>query len=59
MSRFDTAMICLACDDLERAHPAWAAAVRLDCEAIRRGDYNYPGPGLPAGFIVPNEEKQP
>lgn len=47
MSWFNTEMICLACQARERAHPDFAAAKAAEEAAVRRGDYNFPGVGLP------------
>lgn len=46
-SYFDTQMICLACDK-RGAHPDFERARRAELEAVKAGDYNYPGIGLPA-----------
>jgi len=46
-SYFDTAMICAACDDRERQSPRFEEARRREHEAVRAGDMNYPGTGLP------------
>lgn len=48
MSSFDEDSICLACVRAERAHPAYRRAVEADDAAIRGGDFNYSGIGLPA-----------
>jgi hypothetical protein len=47
MSKFNTQQICLECKDKERAHPLYAEADRAETEAVRRGDYNFPGIGKP------------
>jgi hypothetical protein len=46
-SYFNTELICEACDAAERAHPQFDEARRIETEAVRRGDYNFPGIGLP------------
>ncbi len=48
MSRFNTDMICLACQDREKAHPAYPAAAQAEAAAVRRGERNFPGIGKPA-----------
>lgn len=53
-SYFDTAMICLGCDQLERAMPEYESAKKAEAEACKRGDFNFPGVGLPMGRVVPN-----
>lgn len=44
---FNTEQICLQCKAIEKAHPAYAEAARLEREAVLRGDYNFGGVGLP------------
>lgn len=46
VSRFSTEEICLTCDQEERLAPNYAEAHRVEAEAVRRGDYNFPGIGL-------------
>ena len=50
MSKFDTAMLCMTCKTEEQKHPAYEEADRAELDAVRRGDYNFPGVGLPAGY---------
>jgi hypothetical protein len=40
-------MICFNCSDLERAHPKYREAREAELEALKRGDYNFPGIGKP------------
>jgi hypothetical protein len=47
MSRFNTDLICSTCDHAERQHPDYEKAVQAELEAIRQGDFNFPGIGLP------------
>lgn len=47
-SYFNTEKICFECRDKEEAHPEFAEARRIELEAVKRGDYNFPGIGLPA-----------
>lgn len=49
-SYFNTETICFTCADLERKHPEFEEARRVENEAVARGDYNFPGVGLPAGL---------
>lgn len=49
-SYFNLETICLPCRALEEAHPSFPAAQRAETAAVRRGDYNYPGVGLPPGL---------
>ncbi len=46
-SMFNVEQICMECMNRERAHPLYAEAVRAETEACRRGNYNFPGIGLP------------
>ncbi len=47
MSYFNTDQICLECEEREISHPDYARAVETENEAVRRGEFNYPGIGLP------------
>ena len=47
MSIFNSQMICLECDKQERAHTLHAAAKEAELDAIRQGEMNFPGIGLP------------
>lgn len=46
-SYFNTEQICLECDEAERAHPSYEEALRVELAAVRSGDFNFPGIGLP------------
>lgn len=48
MSKFNTQIICGDCKDSETQHPDYAAADQAEVEAVRSGNYNFPGVGLPA-----------
>ena len=52
-SYFNTQMICGECDRRERAHPQFANAQRVEGEAVRRGDFNFAGVGLPSDLSGP------
>ena len=43
MSVFNEDVICMNCKEEEKKDPDYDAAVRAEQEAIRRGDYNFPG----------------
>ena len=43
MSIFNQDVICLPCKEKEKLDPDYDAAVRAEQEAIRNGDYNFPG----------------
>lgn len=47
MSMFNTDRICMECKSKEKAHPAYKDAVEADHAAIRAGNYNFDGIGLP------------
>jgi hypothetical protein len=39
--------LCLDCKKKEEAHPAYERARKAEQDAVRRGDRNFPGIGLP------------
>ena len=45
MSMFNTEEICMDCKALEEMRPDYKQAVETDEQAIRRGDFNFPGIG--------------
>lgn len=47
-SYFNTDQICLGCSEIEREHPQFEEARRVETEHCARGDFNFPGIGLPA-----------
>lgn len=47
MSIFNTDWICDDCQDVECRHRDYPKARKAELEACKRGDYNYPGIGLP------------
>jgi uncharacterized protein (DUF983 family) len=47
-SIFNTQMICLNCIKKEREHPDFERARETEIQAVRRGDYNFPGIGKPS-----------
>lgn len=50
MSRFNTQMCCMKCLDLEKKHPKYHVAETLEIAAIKQGNYNFQGIGLPSGY---------
>ncbi len=46
-SMFNTQQICFECKQKEKAHPDYEKARKAEGEAVRAGDYNFPGIGLP------------
>lgn len=63
VSYFNTARICLPCDEIERKHPDFAEAQRVEGEAVMAGEMNHPGIGLPPGLrdasIAAREQREP
>lgn len=50
-SYFNTELICFGCRRKEEEHPLFETARRIETEAVKNGDYNYPGIGLPVELI--------
>lgn len=48
MSIFNTQMICMDCEQKERAHPRFEEAMDAEMEALRSGNFNFPGIGKPS-----------
>jgi len=46
-SYFNTDQICLGCWKKEKAHPDYERARTVEGDALLRGDFNFPGVGLP------------
>lgn len=46
MSMFNTQTICMECKEKERSNPRYKEAVQADCDAVKRGDFNFKGVGL-------------
>jgi recombinational DNA repair protein (RecF pathway) len=46
-SWFNQEMICLECNEKERAHPAFETAKQAEREAVLQGNYNFVGIGKP------------
>lgn len=47
MSYFNTDTLCMDCQEKESKHPLYDDAVRAEFDAVRMGNYNFPGIGLP------------
>ena len=47
MSMFDVALICMECWECEKQHPSYQVAVDAEKSAIKNGDSNFQGIGLP------------
>ena len=56
MSWFNTDVICLECSEAEKAHPDYDKARDAEEAAVRSGNLNFAGVGLPEELRVkPNE----
>jgi hypothetical protein len=55
MSWFNTDNLCLDCQAEEAAHPQYAEARAAEEAAVRRGDFNFPGVGLPPDLVKETE----
>jgi hypothetical protein len=53
MSLFNEQMICIGGVAIEQAHPRFDEAVAAEEAAARRGDFNFPGIGLPEDVMPP------
>lgn len=51
-SHFNGDQLCPHCDALERAHPLFNGARRVEEEAVLRGNYNFRGIGLPVDLMA-------
>ena len=47
MSMFNNDILCMPCKNKETAHPLYGEAVDMDNNAIRNGNFNFEGIGLP------------
>ena len=54
MSCFNTQLCCVECLLKERAHPEFPRAVAAEEAAVRNGDMNFPGIGLPEDLRSPD-----
>ena len=46
-SWFNNDNLCSTCQQQEESHPDYAYAKAVEHEAVRNGDYNFPGVGWP------------
>lgn len=51
MSIFNTDMCCIECIEIEKKHPEYKRAVKIELQALVTGDYNFPGIGLPNDLL--------
>jgi hypothetical protein len=56
VSYFNTETICIRCSRRERTHPQFTEAQRIEEEAVRAGNYNFPGIGCPPELYLPDTE---
>ena len=54
MSRFNTQMICMNCETIEKAHPDYEEARDKEMEQVKAGNRNYEGIGLPDDLKNPD-----
>ena len=47
MSYFNTDILCIECDEKERAHPEFKEARAEEERHVRAGNYNFKGVGAP------------
>lgn len=52
MSMFNTEMCCPVCIQNERKHPQFNEARKAELIELSKGNYNYPGIGLPKDLEV-------
>ena len=51
MSLFNTQMCCEKCIAKERNHPDFERAREVELDELSKGNYNFPGIGLPKDLI--------
>jgi hypothetical protein len=47
MSMFNEDIICMTCKEKEKQHPEYKRATDAEISAVRAGNYNFKGIGLP------------
>jgi len=57
MSRFNTDMCCPICLGIEKKHPEYQRAVDVENLAVRGGNMNFEGIGLPKDLIVSESQR--
>lgn len=50
MSFFNEDECCLECLEKEKEHPLYQTAKEIEHEHVKKGNYNFPGTGLPSDF---------
>ena len=56
MSTFNMDLLCVSCKTTEVEHPAHEAASKAENAAIRRGESDFQGVGLPADLVHTPED---
>ena len=57
MSYFNEDMCCPNCIEVEKQHSEYAKAVRVENLAVRNGQTDFKGIGLPIDLVVSEEQK--
>ena len=57
MSLFNTDMCCSQCIETERAHPEFPKARACELDELLKGNYNFPGIGLPKDLKLRRSEE--
>ena len=52
MSIFNSDMCCAVCTETERSHPEFAHARECELNELSKGNFNFPGIGLPKDLKV-------
>ena len=52
MSLFNTDMCCSVCIEMEKAHPEFPKARARELDELLKGNYNFPGIGLPKDLKI-------
>lgn len=50
VSFFNTDLICMKCNEIEKLHPKYEEAKRIEHSEVVKGNYNYEGIGLPDDY---------
>lgn len=51
MSMFNLDILCPECQRIETQHPSYREAVKAEGDATNNGNFNFPGVGLPRGYM--------
>jgi len=52
MSLFNIDMCCEVCTEMEKAHPDFPKARARELEELSKGNFNFPGIGLPKDLQI-------